>query len=268
MAQVTRAEQRLSDELSAGLTQGTAVRLGEPEQAFLGIYQQAQGKKSHGGVILLHDINNHADWPDTIAPLRQNLPHHGWHTLSIQLPAISASQAAGEDTTQWSDLEQEIQRRIQVAIDYCHERRIFNIVLLGHQFGALMAGRFVGNSASNSGENKPVSALVVLNLYSPVNRMWMDGAINLELASNIKIAFLDIVPGQSGPHVLELAKQRKAAMLQTGHDKYKQIHIIGTDYTFRGAESTLLSRIHSWLTKIAPSMEVQMSPAQQPSAAQ
>ena len=27
-------------------------------------------------------------------------------------------------------------RRIQAAIDYCRNQRIFNIVLLGHQFGA------------------------------------------------------------------------------------------------------------------------------------
>ena len=76
----------------------------------------------------------------------------------------------------------------------------------------------------------------------------------------VNTAFLDIVPDQSPEYVLELARNRKSAMTKLGHDKYKQIHIIGTDYTFRGAETTLVSRIQGWLTKLAPSMEVQFVP--------
>jgi hypothetical protein len=172
---------------------------------------------------------------------------------------VSTYPAASNDTAQWQSLEAEISRRIQAAIAYCHNKRIFNLVLLGHQFGAVMGSRF---AAKQSGDNT-INALVALNLYSPANRLRMDADVNREFTTNIKIAFLDIVPGQSPQHVLELSENRKSSMTKSDHDKYRQIHIIGTDYTFRGAEQTLLSRIRSWLTKLAPSMEAQISPTAQ-----
>jgi alpha/beta superfamily hydrolase len=256
LAQVSRTEQRLSEEISTALTAGSAVQLGDPEQAFLGVFLEAETKKSRGGIILLHDVNNHADWPEVIAPLRQNLPRYGWHTLSIQLPTVSASLAATSDSAQWDSLEQEVQRRIQAAIKFCQDQRIFNLVLLGHQFGAVMASRYIAKQAGNNS----LSALVTLNLYSPATRAWTEADPNRALVTNIQIAFLDIVPGQSTEYVLELAERRKSSMTQSNNDKFKQIHIIGTDYTFRGAEQTLISRIHGWLTKLAPSMEVQITP--------
>ena len=256
LAQVTRAEQRLSKELVAALSVGNAVQLGA-EQPFLGIFLEAQGKKSRGGIILLHDWDGHADWPDVISPLRQNLPRYGWHTLSIQLPTAPAYEPTRNDTAQWQSLEEEISRRIQAAITYYQKKRIFNLVLIGHQFGAVMAGRFI---AKQSADNT-ISAVVTLNLISPANPLWMDRDANCDLAAGIKIAFLDIVPDRSPQHVLDLAETRKTAMTKPGYDKYKQIHIIGADYTFRGAEQTLLSRIRGWLTKLAPSMDVQMTPS-------
>jgi hypothetical protein len=257
LAQVTRAEQRLSEELAATLSSGNAVQLGQAEQPFLGIFLEAQGKKSRGGIIFLHDLDGHADWPDVISPLRQSLPRYGWHTLSIQLPTAPAYQATRNNTAQWQSLEEEISRRIQAAIAYCHNKRIFNLVLIGHQYGAVMAGRFTAKQSAD----KAISALAAINLISPTNPLWTDGDANRELATSINIAFLDIVPDRSPQHVLDLAENRKTAMTKPGYDKYKQIHIIGADYTFRGAEQTLISRIRGWLTKLAPSMEVQMTPS-------
>ena len=254
-AEVTPAEQRLSAELSAAIVEGNVVKLGDPKQPFLAIFTEAQAKKARGGIILLHDLNTHADWQDVISPLRQSLPHYGWHTLSIQLPALPENTQAITAADQ-SALEQEINRRIQAAIEYCRNQRIFNIVLLGHQFGAVMASRF----AANPSNTPSINALVAINLYSPGTRAWINTDAVRNIAVKVNTAFLDIVPDQSPEYVLELARNRKSAMTKLGHDKYKQIHIIGTDYTFRGAETTLVSRIQGWLTKLAPSMEVQFVP--------
>lgn len=262
-ADVTPAEQRLSTELKKVITDGSVVLLGPPEQGFLGIFSQAQVKKSKGGIILLHDLNAHADWPEVISPLRRNLTHYGWHTLSIQLPLKSA--AVTYNSTQWENLELETHRRIQIAIEYCLKQRIFNLVLLGHQFGALMAGKFVAKHPGN----KAISAVVALNLYSPANHPWNTPKANQDLATSIKIAFLDIVPSQSPNYVVQLAAKRKAAMKKLGNDKYRQINIIGSDYTFRGTEQSLTTRIQAWLSKLAPSMEVQIPPlATQPADGQ
>lgn len=254
-AQVSIAEQRLSADLEAMVTDGHTVSLGAPDEAFLGIFAEPQAKKSKGGIILLHDGYAHADWPEVISPMRRQLTRFGWHTLSIQLP-LAPQSPAPRTPAQWDSMEQEIQRRIKVAIDYCHSKRIFNLVLLGHQFGAMAAGRFVAKSRDSG-----ISALVTLNMYTPIHQAWNDPKTLAAMAADIQTAFLDIVPDQIPDFVLATAATRKAIMVKLGHDKYRQIHIIGADYTFRGAEQTLASRIQAWLTRLAPSMEVQFAPA-------
>jgi hypothetical protein len=254
-AEVSLAEQLLSNELTATLTEGSAVALGASEATFLGIFTAAKTNKSKGGIILLHDANSHADWPDAISPLRRQLTSYGWHTLSIQLP-VPSRYPRGDDSAQWESLEQEIQRRIRAAIQFCRSKRIFNLVLLGHQFGAVAASRFV---AQQGGDNT-ITALVTLNLYTPIHRAWNEPESLPTMTTNFKIAFLDIVPSQSSKYILQLAANRKIAMGKLDHDKYRQIHIIGADYTFRGAERTLSSRIQAWLARLAPSMEVQLAP--------
>jgi alpha/beta superfamily hydrolase len=268
-AQVSMAEQRLSAELEASVTNGNTVLLGAPEQEFLGIFTETQAKKFKGGIILLHDAYAHADWPDVISPLRKQLTHFGWHTLSLQLPLVPQSPDI-RTAAQWDSVEQEIQRRIKIAIDYCRSKRISNLVLMGHQFGAIIASRFVAQQTNDNA----TSALVTLNLYTPINysptnyspikKAWNDPKTLNAMATDIEIPFLDIVPSQSSDFVEELAATRKAVMSNLGHDKYRQIHIIGADYMFRGAEQILVSRIQAWLTRLAPSMEVQAPVAVQP----
>ena len=40
-----------------------------------------------GAVIILHDSDQHPSWPFTVAALLDDLPLHGWSSLSIELPA-------------------------------------------------------------------------------------------------------------------------------------------------------------------------------------
>ncbi len=42
--------------------------------------------EKQGAILLLHDKEQHADWPEVIRPLRMNLPKEGWYTLSVNLP--------------------------------------------------------------------------------------------------------------------------------------------------------------------------------------
>lgn len=53
----------------------------------LGLYQPQGSGELHGSVILFHDDQTHADWPNLVRPLRLGLPDKGWDTLSLQLPA-------------------------------------------------------------------------------------------------------------------------------------------------------------------------------------
>lgn len=54
--------------------------------AFYGLYLVERSGSPQGGVLLLPDIEQHAQWPEIIAPLREYLPDYGWNTLAITLP--------------------------------------------------------------------------------------------------------------------------------------------------------------------------------------
>lgn len=42
--------------------------------------------QAQGAVLILHDKEQHADWPYLIRPLRMVLPDSGWYTLTVNLP--------------------------------------------------------------------------------------------------------------------------------------------------------------------------------------
>lgn len=48
-----------------------------------GLYLPENTGKPQGGVLILHDIAQHAQWPNTVTPIREYLPDYGWNTLSI-----------------------------------------------------------------------------------------------------------------------------------------------------------------------------------------
>lgn len=64
-------------------TQQVGLPLGE--QDFYALYQPHHAAKSLGGVLLVHDVGQHGDWPRLIRPLRQGLALYGWSTLSLNL---------------------------------------------------------------------------------------------------------------------------------------------------------------------------------------
>ena len=51
--------------------------------AVSGLYLPENTGKPQGGVLILHDNEQHAHWPQTVAPLREYLPDYGWNTLSL-----------------------------------------------------------------------------------------------------------------------------------------------------------------------------------------
>lgn len=77
------------------------------EQAFYGLLLPGRSATPQGGVLILHDLEQHGQWPVLIAPLREELPDYGWTTLAIELPVPvsqpevrplpSAEQTAPED---------------------------------------------------------------------------------------------------------------------------------------------------------------------------
>jgi hypothetical protein len=63
--------------------EGEAVKENNEESDISGLYLPENTGKPQGGILILHDIDQHAHWPDTVAPLREYLPDYGWNTLSM-----------------------------------------------------------------------------------------------------------------------------------------------------------------------------------------
>ncbi len=77
-----------------------AVRLQVQDRSFTALYLHEQIGKPQGAVLILPDLEQHAQWPDLIAPLREYLPAYGWNTLSLSLPsAPNRNLPAREDPT-------------------------------------------------------------------------------------------------------------------------------------------------------------------------
>ena len=67
------------------------MRLDADGHPFLGIHTEADSGGPRRAVIVLHGRGFHPDWPEVAAPLRIELPEHGWETLSLQMPVLGKS---------------------------------------------------------------------------------------------------------------------------------------------------------------------------------
>jgi len=64
---------------------------------YLPASQAAAKRRKQGGVILLHDLDQHPDWPHITGYLRIALADHGWHTLSLALQYPPSQQMPERD---------------------------------------------------------------------------------------------------------------------------------------------------------------------------
>lgn len=56
------------------------------KEAFLGLYTEEFGEQPQGYALVLHDNQQHPDWPGLVNHMRSQLPAGGWSTLAISLP--------------------------------------------------------------------------------------------------------------------------------------------------------------------------------------
>jgi pimeloyl-ACP methyl ester carboxylesterase len=242
-------EKRFSMQLQNSVTDGEPVWLEAENDEFFAIYDaaQAQQKQHRGGVILLHDLGAHADWPAVIHPLRVALRKAGWHVLSLQLPVYAGTSA--------KTLPAHIQvthRRIKSAIAYLNGKRILNLVLAGHGFGAA-----AGLSFTAENQNTGVNALVVVGLYN-ANFATLNER-NLRALTDITRPVLDIVGALESEAARDAARERLAVSGTAGNENYRQVFIIGNDQGFSRADFELADKISKWLKKHAPGMQMRIN---------
>jgi len=227
-------EKRWAEQLQDQLVVGEPVRLTAEQQDFFALYTPAVGKLQRGGVILLHGLGAHPDWPDVISPLRKNLPDTGWSTLSIQLP-IRPNEA---DFADYPPLFPEANVRISAAIRYLQKQGLRNIVLVGHSLGAAMGAYFLAQKAPG---NEVIRAFVGIGMgHAPGTVAHTPDAL-----AKMTLPVLDLYGTQDLRGVLGSSKARAAS--QVDNTGYRQLAIAGADHFFRGLETTLVKRVSSWL---------------------
>jgi pimeloyl-ACP methyl ester carboxylesterase len=199
----------------------------------------------HGAAIILHGMGAHPDWPQTISPIREALPTHGWITLSIQLPVIAPENQV-EDYGK--TLEQAVQR-IEAAVNLLRERKFLNIVTVGHSFGAASALAYLEKE-----QQQKVMALVAIGLQ---DYAFVKPSIDiLDLIEKSKIPVLDIFGSRDFKEAINQAADRRLAATKGNNNKYEQLEIEGADHYFTSLDSILIKRTRGWLEKAAPGVSI------------
>lgn len=259
------AEQLIATALREKIKDGEALTLKVKDKEVLALFKPQTRGQALGGVLLLHDLNGHPDWPGVIHTLRRQLPDAGWHTLSLQLPHAASAQLTVEQLDA-------IRPRIAAALAELEKRGIRNTVLVGHGQGALAAIDYLANNITPS-----VRGLVVISLNGTENaEPRLDGAAGL---ARISVPILDIYGDRDKPEVVESAKRRydlarrnnlSSALQRPSYAdiapdytpqrglslSYRQVSMSGADHQFTAQDDTLVKRLRGWLEHYAAGREL------------
>ncbi len=230
-----------------GRIPGQAVELKAAGQTFLGLYLPAAGPTKQGAAILLPGIGAHPDWPGVIATLRRGLPHHGWATLSIQLPVP----APGPGPVNIKALLNAAPARIQAAIAHLHQLGLRNLILIGHGLGAAMGADYLVRKGKQAG----IQAFVGIGMGTPPFLAPRgDSRLNLPAQiGKITVPILDIYGGRDDPAVLASAPARaQAANAIHPPIVYTQVRLPGARHSFANTGPSLVRWVRGWLKHNAP----------------
>ena len=238
-------EKRTTEKLAENVKASEVLWLDAKGEGFLALYTTQSNETAHGAVILLHAMGGHADWPQTISPIRTSLPEYGWATLSIQLPVI----APENQLEDYGKTLQQATNRIKAAVRCLRERKFLNIVAIGHSFGAATALAYLEKE-----EKEKIVALVALGLQE---YPFVKPAIDiLKLIEKTKIPVLDVYGSRDFRNVINQAPDRRLAAKKGNNRQYAQLEIEGADHYFNKLEDVLIKRIRGWLEKAAPGMSI------------
>lgn len=242
----TAEEVRILAEIRDQLKQGEIVELEASGQKFFGIYQKSALPVTLGGVLILHDLNQNADSPAVIRPLRNRLTHSGWNTLSLQMPVPSMDSSGNlfpALEAVYPALAAEAAARINAAANFFEKKENTNLAIVAHGLGANMAISYLtGDSA------KKVQALVSISMNhnQPANFV--------ESLSGLTLPVIDIYGSRDiKPVVAGAASRREVITLEAQNTLFRQSMIEGADHYYSGLEQELLSTVRAWLKKTAPS---------------
>ena len=231
-------EQRWSEQIVDAILVGEPVWLEAGETRFLGIYTPEISNEAKGGVILLHGMGVHPDWPEVIYPLRTQLPEYGWATLAIQMPVLSNDAALAD----YAPLVPEAAPRIKTAVSYLTKQGYDNIVLIGHSLGATMGSAYLATDAPAN-----VIGIVAIGMGTSSLDPKLNNLSHLE---KISVPVFDLYGSRDLDGVRESAKARAKAARVAGNSGYRQTEVEGANHFFAGLDDELVRRIRGWLDHV------------------
>lgn len=237
-------EQKIVEDMAPRTDVNEMVWLESSGAKFQALYREAVPKDTHGGVILLHDLDASPDAADILRPLRKRLPDRGWDSLSLQVPVREAG-AALQD---YFALLPEAVERIKAGIAYLQSKNIARITLIGHHAGALMTLRYLAETS-----DRTVNAAILIDL--PLAEHSEQEQATLADLAKSKLPLLEILSSREQALTSESAQKRKRAM--KNNPGYRQTVIADPEARFSDVEDLLTNRIHGWLMRLPPPEETQ-----------
>lgn len=238
-------ENRWAAQVQETLLVGDAVWLKDGKGVkFFSIYTAANTAKPKGGVLILHGLGLHPDWPEVISPLRRELPEQGWATLSLQMPILPA----GAPLTAFGPIFDETPARIRAGMEFLRGKGIERIVLIGHGLGAAMGAAFLVK------EPRPdIAGFIGISMDAPTINSTvskLDPRLNTtDLMGQLKLPVLDLYGSFDIKRITNLAPLRVNAAQQGGNKDYKQVRVPDADHSFTNHDKNLLGHVVLWLDK-------------------
>lgn len=214
-------EKRWADEITPGLVVGDAVYLTQrSDHKFLALHTEAAQPRA--AAIVVHGLGVHPDW-SLIGVLRSQLADHGYTTLSVQMPVLSAT-AKGEE---YAPLFPEAAERLGAAVAFLRGKGHRKIAIVSHSMGSRMANFYLARSPG-------LDAWVAVGLL---------GAY-IEPAK-LKLPVLDLFGERDFPDVLKMADARAAVLSRIKGSA--QVQVAGADHFFAGQEAELVKQTRQFL---------------------
>ncbi|WP_410428251.1 DUF3530 family protein [Marinomonas sp. IMCC 4694] len=216
-------------------------------EAFLTLYRPALTHSTEGCLILLHSDNEHPDWPDAIAPLRNAMPAHSWCTFSIEVPDVTLRAApiktiTSEENNDQANQEQPNQAvvfaRIQATIDQANTQNIGQIALLGYGTGASYALSFLATNPTS------VNALILIEIKASSAQQEYPTAQSLSL---INQPTLDYYTQTDSSEQFSVWRQQAANQQKNSQNNYTALNALFDHQVGEENGAVLIQRVRGFL---------------------
>ena len=238
VAQDFERERRLEAEIVDAILDGDPVHLEADGRSFLGIYTEAADGGSDRAVIVLHGRGFHPDWPEVTAPLRTELPEHGWATLSLQMPVLGK-------TARYYDYVPILPAafaRIRAGIDTLRARGARTVVLAAHSCSVHMAMAYVRHHGDEGFDGFIGIGMGATDYGQPMREPFPLAAMSVPI--------LDLFGDEDYPAVRRGAPNRLAAIRVAGNPRSDQRIVPGAEHYFRDMDDMLVGAVTEWLAAL------------------